>query len=252
VTDVDRIVRTINDALPDLARTVIRERLDLSQPANQEFLAHPDGREQHQTDWHQWGIISHTRVFLRHFDDDIPAYLQEWGVWEAVDAALRKPIDDVTRWNLLRVSILLHDIGKFAARTWGNGRFHFARHETMSGDIIRSSLNLRRFGLTARQQAYVARTAEDHFVLGVLRKRAREQGQYDMSFIEGEAFRQTAEAIRREHPDDYLEIGVLFLGDSLSKTDPVDGPERAVDSYPINTAAARRYLKIVTEGGGTC
>lgn len=237
--------RTIDQGLYELARDVIRRHLDLEMRETQDFLTRPDGRDQHQTMWHQWGIITHTRVFLQHFERDIPAYLQSWGLWDAVNEQLSRPVDGASRWELLRITILLHDIGKFGARFKGRQRFHFTNHERLSGDIIRHELGLSELGLTPTQVEYVALTAEDHFVLGVVRKRAREVGRYDDAFAEGLEFATLCDEIRAAHPLDYVEIGVLFLGDSLAKADPDSGPVQAVSQYATNVAVARRYLSRV-------
>ncbi|HEX6506483.1 MAG TPA: hypothetical protein VF221_02520 [Chloroflexota bacterium] len=243
--DIALSTEDIDRDLQNIATGVIRRYLDMSDPANRAFLASPDGRQHHQTEWHQWGILTHTRVFLRHFDEDIPRLLREWGVWELVERWLERPIDGVPRWDLLRVSILLHDIGKFGARKHGRDRYHFARHEELSGHIIRRELDLAGYGLTPAQIEYIAHTAEDHFVLGHLRKRSRDLGRYDERFVESAEFERLAHDIKRHHPDDYVEVGVLFLGDSLAKADRATGPPRAVSQYDINVAVARRYLQIV-------
>ena len=173
--------------------------------------------------------------------------LASWGVLRSVDRVLDTPIDGVPRRGLLRISILLHDIGKFGSRTRGKYRFHFMRHEELSGAIIREKIDLGRYGLTPAQAEYVALTSEDHFVLGLMRKRARERGEYDMAFVQSEAFVQQAREIRAGHPDDFVEIGVLFIGDSLAKTPPDGGPERARSQHPVNVAVGSRYLQVVTE-----
>lgn len=240
-------VQAIDDRLEDMARAVIRDHLDLTQPENASFLAYPDAREQHQTQWHQWGILTHTRVFLRYFDHDIPRYLRDWKLYDRVDRELSRRIDDATRWELLRASILLHDIGKFSARTRGRHRFHFLHHEDDSGSIIRDELDLATLGFTPAQIEYIARTAEDHFVLGVLRKAARERGHYDGRFPSSSHFKALSLAIKADHPEDFVEIGVLFLGDSLAKVDPSSGPAPAVSQYDINIAVARGYLRVVLE-----
>lgn len=247
MADIAAVTRAIDEELPELARGVIRRHLDLEDDDNRHFLRAPDAREQHQTEWHQWGIITHTRVFLRYLDTLVPSYLCEWGLWEAVDARLSGPIDGASKWALLRIAALLHDIGKFGARTRGRKRFHFTHHEKLSGDLIRQELDLGRFGLTPEQIEYVARTAEDHFVLGLVRKGARDQGEYDLAFVRSERFLQVARQIKREHPDDFVEIGVLFLGDSLAKLNPGEGPERAAGQYELNIIVAHRYLETVLE-----
>lgn len=254
MTDLASATRAIDHALPDMARDVIRTYLDLDDPANRAFLRNPDGRDQHQTHWHEWGIITHTRVFLRHFDREVPGYLRAWGLWEPVHRVLEGCIDGSSRWNLLRISILLHDLGKFASRTGGRSTFHFMHHETLSGRVIRHQLALERFGLAPAQIEYVAHSAEDHFVLGLIRKRAREEGKFDLAFTRSERFGTLAGGIKQTHPEDFVEIGVLFLGDSLAKTDPEGGPRDgrpewwpAVSQYEINIAVAQRYLEVVLQ-----
>jgi hypothetical protein len=242
---IQEIVARLNSQLPEIASGVIRRHLDMADPATLEFLERPDGRDQHQTRWHQWGIITHTRVFLRHFDSDIPRYLREWGLWDRVDEVLSGRIDGVQRWDLLRIGILLHDIGKFGARFRGRARFHFTDHENLSGQIIREELHLEQYGLTGDQAEYVALVAQDHFVLGLMRRSARDSGGYDTRFARSHAFHQLALDIKRKHPDDYVEIGVLFLGDSLAKADPFSGPPDAVSQYDVNIEIARAYLAAV-------
>jgi hypothetical protein len=240
-------IQAIDDQLEDIARGVIRRHLDLTNPENASFLATPDSREQHQTQWHQWGILTHTRTFLRHYDEDIPRCLREWGLYAKVDEVLSRCIDGARRWDLLRAAILLHDIGKFSARTRGRARFHFSHHEEQSGDIILAELDLPSLGFTESQTEYIAKTARDHFVLGILRKASRERGEYDEGFVRSPHFRTLSLEIKAAHTDDYVEIGVLFLGDSLAKVDPVSGPERAVSQYDVNVAVAREYLRIVLD-----
>lgn len=243
--DFAAVARIIDHDLPEMARAVIREHLDLAVPANSGFLRDPDAREHHQTQWHQWGIISHTRVFLEDFHTAVPAYLRDWKLWTQIDERFQARIDGATKWDLLDIVVLLHDIGKFAARTRGRERFHFARHEQLSREIILNELDLEQFGLTVAQIRYVARCAGDHFVLGLVRKRAREQGDYNEAFIQGDEFVRLTRQIRREHPDDFVEIGVLFLGDSLAKLKPPDGPKIALTQYDLNIAVAHRYLDLV-------
>jgi hypothetical protein len=247
LADIRASTLAIQNEITNMARDVIRSYQDLGDRANQSFLEEPDAREQHQTRWHQWGIISHTQVFLRYFDVQVPRYLKEWSLEKQVDTALRETIDGVSKRDLLRIAILLHDIGKFATRTQGKYRFHFQHHESASGQIIREQLNLERFGLTQAQIEYVALTAEDHFVLALLRKRAREQGGYDVPYIHSRQFSDHCQEIKQAHLDDFVEIGVLFLGDSLAKANPGEGPEDALSQYDLNILVARRYLEVVLE-----
>lgn len=243
--DIATVARAINEELPEMAREVIRTHLDLAVSANADFLAHPDAREHHQTQWHQWGIITHTRVFLEDFRVVVPGYLREWGLWTRIDECFWVTIDGATKWELLDIVVLLHDVGKFAARTRGRDRFHFSRHEQLSREIILTDLDLGRYGLTPAQIDYIARCAGDHFVLGIVRKRAREQGAYNAIFIESDEFARLTCRIKQEHPNDFVEIGVLFLGDSLAKLSPPQGPSIALTQYDLNIAVAHGYLALV-------
>ncbi len=245
MSDLAATTQAIDRDLPALARVAIRRHLDLSVPENEAFLRDPDNREHHQTQWHQWGILTHSRMFLRDLETRVPCYLGDWGLRDPIDDHLRQQVDGAPKWELLRIVALLHDIGKFAARKRGRQRFHFAGHENLSRQMILCDLDLARFGLTRAQIDYVARCAGDHFVLGIVRKRAREQGSYDQEFIASTAFTALARQIRREHPDDFVEIGVLFLGDSLAKVEPPNGPSVALTQYDLNIAVAQRYLTLV-------
>jgi len=186
---------------------------------------------------------------MHHYEVDVPRYLKEWGLWQPVSSMLAERIDGVGRGDLLRVAILLHDIGKFGARTRGKNRFHFSRHEELSGRVIREEIDFDVYELTHAQIEYIAMTAEDHFVLGQVRKRAREDGAYGTDFVRGHRFLAIVREIRNEHPRDFVEIGVLFLGDSLAKADPACGPERAVRQYYINIDLAHAYLNVVLGNG---
>ncbi|MGH2447044.1 MAG: hypothetical protein ACRDFS_00340 [Chloroflexota bacterium] len=242
---VDAILQELDRRLPEMARDVIRRHLDVSQAQNIDFAKHPDSREHHQTRWHQWGIISHTRVFLRDFEVRVPEYLESWGLWEPVRHVLEVHIDGVSKLNLLRIAILLHDLGKFGARTRGKERFHFSGHEKLSGQIVTDELDLAELGLTADQISYIGLAARDHFVLGTLRQNARSEGQFDAGFLASDRFEQLALEVKRQHPDDWVEIGVLFLGDSLAKANPPEGPEPALEQYQLNIDTAHRYLSLV-------
>jgi HD domain len=249
--DIRDIVRGIDQDLSDIARSVIRRNLDLSDPVNLAFLESPDDRHQHQAQWHQWGIITHTRKFLEYYSTDVPRLLHECRVWQRTERWLSVEVDGVRKRDLLEIAILLHDVGKFAARTRGTKRFHFAGHERSSAEIIRQDLDLQDRGLHADHIEYIARTAGDHFVLALVRKRAREQGEYDMQFLRSDRFSCIVDHVKSEHPDDFVELGVLFLGDSLAKADPTGGPEAALSQYDLNVECARVYLQRVLSQDST-
>ena len=127
------------------------------------------------------------------------------------------------------------------------------------------------FGLTDAQIEYIACCAELHYELGIVREMAKKSDLgYTLAFAHSTAFHEHAEQLMVRYPDFQLEVGVLFLADSLAKTDTRiesgsdeqigdQGPVitellkkrnlnpkliNAVKQLPINRTVAETYLKI--------
>lgn len=230
----DEIIQSITTKLPGLASDLVRKYQDMSLPANQTFAEHPDDPLQHETHWHEFGIITHSKRFLEALETIVPRYLTEWGLKDPADRILNEKIDGYTKWQLLQVTALLHDIGKFTART-ARG---FRDHEIHSGKLLRDDLYdfLLQQGLTPRQIEYIATCAETHFELGKVRRKVR--GHYTLQFTASEEFKRLARTIISEHPSVALEIGLIFVADSEGKTTAPNA------QLPVNVAAARAYLEI--------
>lgn len=209
----------------------------MSLPANQAFAEHPDDPLQHETHWHEFGIITHSQKFLEALKTTVPQYLAEWGLKDKADDVLNEKIGNLTKWQLLQITALLHDIGKFTART----PHGFRDHEIHSGKLLRNDLYrfLEQQGLTAIQIEYIATCAEAHFELGKVRRKTR--GRYTLQFTQSDEFKKMARAIIVEHSPVALEIGLIFIADSNGKT------TRPNVQFPINIAAARSYLEVWAE-----
>ena len=173
----EHYTRQLFARLPDMARQMMGKHVDASDHRNQAFLENPDNPAEHAPKWHQWGIITHTKMFGAAHEKDVQRYLQQWGVKRLVDHHLDQKIDGQPKRDLLRAGIALHDLGKFTHRTFeenpdGSYGTTFTDHEAKSGELIRDpefSDSLKRdYGLTDNQVEYVARTAELHFTLGIL------------------------------------------------------------------------------------
>ncbi len=135
--------------------------------------------------------------------------------------------------NMLTViclAILLHDLGKFTTRRLiptsdGSFKTSFRDHEAASGQIIRTpafaQMLEQEYGLSVLQIAYIARAAELHYELGELRYAARHSPQgYTIAFAHSQMFHNSAKRLmEKEYEGFEAEIGLLFLGDSLAKTD---------------------------------
>lgn len=199
----------------------------MSDPANQSFAIQPDSPMEHAPRWHQYGVITHSVEFGNALRDTVPEYVERWGLTEPVAAALSTEIDGIAKQDLLQITALVHDVGKFTARqvehdeVTGATDFSFGGHEEHSGSIVRGSLHstLMELGLTEPQIEYVARCAELHFELGKVRRVSKADGGYTVAFTESPAFASAAQGIMDEHPDYALEIGLQFIADSLSKSE---------------------------------
>jgi hypothetical protein len=251
--------------LPELSKRVIAEYLDMSQQENRDFYDQPDSVENHKPDWHQWGIITHTNKFLEHFKNEIPEYLQRFGL--VPEQKLAEQIDGISKQELLEMAVALHDIGKFAVRRKKTEGFTFKGHEKASGQIVRSQTYQKLlgedFGLTGKQIEYIARCAELHYVLGTLRSEAKLTGRgFTAEYADSAEFKEAAKQIASQYPDFCLEIGIMYLADSMAKMEfrNVKGDDGeilemlrqkncdlrligAVRQFPINMKVAENYLK---------
>ena len=217
-----------SDNVPVESKGHIADRGSDLYTARAEFLRDkPDDYTQHAPKWHQHGIITHSREFARSITDLIPLYLEQWGLSEKADIILSQQIDGLEKKDLLTIAGLLHDIGKFSSRTEiiedGTVRsYSFTGHEEHSGVIIRDDKvrqTLEDLGLGAAQIEYIAKCAELHFELGKVRTAFYRHEGYNMAVIDSDSFTEGIVETIERHPDYALEIGLLYLADSLSKTE---------------------------------
>ncbi len=159
------LLTRIDRDLPALARELIPQAPSVSA----RFLERPDDPGEHKPEWHQYGIITHTRQFVVALREAVPGALRRIDPAIAARAAayFATPIDDLTRWELLLVAGYWHDAGKFTTRTIGRrGDWRFIGHAHDSARLIvagpDSGLGAR-YGLTAAQTTFVARLADLHY-----------------------------------------------------------------------------------------
>lgn len=197
-------------------------------PENQSFIANPDASIEHKPEWHQFGIITHTRRFADHFESTMQQYLKEWEIDQKINAYLDEKIDGISKKNLLRLSIPFHDVGKLAGRYFkmkdGKPVAHYNGHEKLSEELIRRDGLIRQFltsiGLTDPQIDYVATCAGLHYELGKIRDIPRKTGNgFTIAFAQSQQCKDYCLACMEEHPGFKVEMGVLYLCDSLAKTD---------------------------------
>ena len=272
-----RVGQSLLNSLPELAKIIIEERSE-----NDNFKRNPDDPQEHDLSWHQFGIITHTRKFCEFHQTKSQEYFRQWGIDKEVNRNLSKQIAKKTKAELLGISIPLHDLGKFT-RSFKerdgklmpdyNGHWEKSEKLIMENEQIRNLLQ-ETCGLTNSQVVYVARCAGLHYELGKVRGQAeRSDSQYTIAFVESKQCRQACDEIAPKYPEFKEEIGIMFLGDSLAKTDIAidantdqgienqteqikqiiqkqglnDKLVAAVKERPVNIAVAKTYLKLINE-----
>jgi hypothetical protein len=269
-----KLATILEEALPSLARELIPKL-----PENTRFLSEPDHVEEHFIDWHQYGIITHTKKVRESFQGEFPALLATWGLDSKVQAFFKEvPDGDWNRGELFEVSIPLHDLGKFTRRhAIFNGKLlpDYTAHEALSRIIILSNMfirnTLRSHGLSDIEVAHVGELAGLHFELGKIRDVAKQSNGYTIEFAKSPKAIITYKEIASRYPAYATEIGLWFLVDSMGKMslrlEAENDLEReaareqklreireagiepalinAVIQYPTNVHVGREYLRQV-------
>jgi CRISPR/Cas system-associated endonuclease Cas3-HD len=275
--NIDTIVKEIDQNLEDIARVVLFKRIEeeknpLFRLMQKQFFIELDSPSQHQQRWHQWGIITHTRQFLKFYDTLVQEDLKKWNISEKVNRHLSIQIDGIAKSKLIRLGILLHDIGKFQKNYKLNSNLKisagFKDHELYSYQIIKGelfSLLAKEYGLSDRQIEYIAMCAKYHFELGIIREVAKKSPQgYTIEFVKSTQFRESIVKSIPKFGDYKVEVGVLFLADSYAKSnieyrDRTDreildelknkqlNPKliHSIKQIPINIEVAKRYFLIL-------
>lgn len=261
--------------LPEIAKTLIEDR-----PENENFKRNPDDPNEHVVNWHQFGIITHTLFVLKSFHAEVPEYLKKWNINLKINKKLQEKVDGKSKSELLKVSIIFHDLGKFVRNFKekdGKVEHNFYGHEALSEKLIVEDefiyrLLLDKYEFSQGQIKYIARCAGLHFELGKARDAARKATQgYSIAFANSKQCQKSCIEIASKFQQFKEEIGILFLCDSLAKTDVrIDAetdeeiekktqhieniiqernlkPEliAAIKQLPVSVVIARRYLESV-------
>ncbi len=275
--EIDRVLGAIWTALPDAASSLVKQNLDMAQPFNRALAENPDDPREHAARWHQYGILTHSEKFRRALKEHAQVLVRDWGVADRVTLQQDEKISGTPKSDLLQVAALLHDVGKFTARTLkpkrsdGTLSRFYTGHEADSGAIIRFAFKdgLMSVGLDEQQVEYVAACAELHFELGKARRAASHTG-YTMEFAGSEACTEAIRRIIAKHLGYAVEIGLMFIADNLSKTEVMATPGTDAEieqqrptleaeiarrglnpklisqalAEPVNMAVARRYFEV--------
>jgi len=272
------IVQELEKGLVATGRKLILANIDpdtkLPDEWRDSFAANLDAVEEHQPRWHHWGIVTHSFKFRAMYNDEARRYLEAWGLYNAVAQALSEEIDGVAKADLFQIMMPWHDLGKFWKKPGKRPQGDFGGHHELSAKIILTRLKgrLTEYGLTEDQIQYIARCAMYHYELAFLRKKAIDsEAGYDIKFTESDAFKKAVMSRPSELQDIEVEIGLMFLADSLAKTDIIlqattdagiiDCTSYAKDELakrslnkkligavlqrPVSIAVARRYLELI-------
>jgi len=109
-----------------------------------------------QNGYHQYDVLDHTMLSLSHLEAiyaDPSAWLPLQGRQARQSAACRDPI-------MLKLAVLLHDIGKPAARGTKNGRTHFQGHSSTGFEMAEAVFQ--RLRLSNRQGRFVGFMVRHH------------------------------------------------------------------------------------------
>jgi hypothetical protein len=272
---VVNIAKELLALLPMLAKKIIVNRQE-----NRNFINNPDDPKEHAKRWHQFGIITHTRAFYEAYQKEAPKYFKEWDLDFKINTKLSEKIDGREKWELLQISIPLHDIGKFDREIiFRNGQMDtsYYLHEAKSEKLIIentivNNLLYEEFNLTDSQIIYIGRCAGLHFELGKTRDAVKKTNLgFTIDFANSKECKNTFDEIFFSYPEFKTEIGILFLCDSLAKTDVrIDaktdkeimakseeievilqkrnlypGLKAAIKQVPVNLEIAKKYLETI-------
>jgi hypothetical protein len=77
--DINIISNKLLDMLVDIARQII-----VTRPENENFQINPDDPDEHVSNWHQFGIITHTKVVLDAYITTISEYFIDWCIFRSI------------------------------------------------------------------------------------------------------------------------------------------------------------------------
>lgn len=244
--DPEDTLNISQDELNQLPSEVLKKLVEEADGINAIFSLLNFMPEEHETDWHQFGIIDHSIITVEWLKSIIEKYpvllkLHNKEIVKNINNHFQEKIGDKTKKDLFILSGYLHDIGKFATRKIeinkdgsvkhkknGELKFSFKDHEKKSGEILEKNQNIRNdlmdMGLTEDQIDYLAQCSKLHFELGILRnvaktwqsENSRQKG-FCPEFVNSPEFYDGALDIISKHPKYTTEIGIFYLADTLSK-----------------------------------
>ncbi|MGE3077229.1 MAG: HD domain-containing protein [Dehalococcoidia bacterium] len=129
------------------------------------------GRGFTQPELHYYDVLDHNLAAVAALDAALGdgadnRELRESLAWIDLDESLDREIDDLPLVSLIRLSALLHDVGKPMTAIFEDGRLRFPRHGPHGGELMAERLPALGFGPEAT--TFVARMIRYHLRPGVL------------------------------------------------------------------------------------
>jgi len=220
-------VERINNCEKDLLQ--IANHLIPLTAENNEFGNNPDDPQEHSPQRHEFGIITHSKKSIVHFSRR-NQYIKDKNIKEKIDSKLQETIDGKTKLELLATAFEFHDIGKFlrampTSEAQKIGVDPFPGHEKIWEDLavhdetVQKIIN-ENYHLTPDQLKYVARCIGLHYEFAKVRDAAKKTPWgYNLKFVQSPECEKIFETIKNSNPDYAIEVWLLFLCDSLAKTD---------------------------------
>jgi len=199
--------------LPELIDYVARENHVL------EYRQNPDLVEKRLNAWHQFGLLTHTKMVRQVFLNELEGILTSWGLYDQVKEVLDEEVSGIRKGKLLEASMPLHDLGKIVVL--GDDRVD-REHEAISRDLIYEDYfmkKLTRLGLGRAHIDYLAECIASHDVVGKqIRDPFKHEGNLRLSYLSKKEALKRCKEISSKYQNN-TEIGVYFICDLLGKTD---------------------------------
>lgn len=236
------------------------------------FIENPNFAEPRLVKWHQFGLLEHTQRVRDAYLTKTDTFLEDFGITKIVDNHFYNKINGLTKYDLLDISIPLHDLGKIVV--YSDSRTN-REHELLSAllmeeNILKNFLN--KTSLSREHLSYIKSCVELHDVLGKkLRDELKHSGKLKPEFLFSDETKSLCNKIAKDNSEFKYEIGIYFLCDSLGKTNVLIPYENdsvvyekkiiselerkkllpdlkfGVMQLPINLKLAELYLKTITK-----
>lgn len=196
---------------------------------------HPDAVTHNYRTFHEFGNFTHPIQVLerwREFTQGTSELFNHLNsaIVERLLQHFAVEVDGMSKAALVEIAIFFHDIAKHISPLypddprWPPALRNHEGHEKIGAHFLRTYKPVREFlankyGFTPAQIEYVTNCVEHHFALGEARRQRVEHNlPYDYQFTQSEECQRICDQLIANHPDMAVEIGVLFLVDSMGKT----------------------------------